>query len=64
MTEEKEFSAPLGKKLAFDRKEKEYFLEQSHQNYNDELKLLGIVFYNWEICLLKIVREYNKIMLE
>ena len=38
-------------------------LESNQQIFCPELSCIGIVYYNLEICLIKVAKEYNKIIL-
>lgn len=53
-----------GRRATKERKEPEYNHLANHEAYNPKLRCLAIVYFNMELVLIKLQREYNKISLE
>lgn len=53
-----------GRRAGKERKEPEYNHLANHEAYCAKLRCLAIVYFNMELVLVKLQREYNKISLE
>lgn len=58
-----EIGAPPSKKVGFERKEKDYFMEACAVKFNKDLNCFAVIYYNLEVSLIRVMREYNKIIL-
>ena len=51
------------KPMIKERKTREYTHESNKEVFSEELRCLAIIYFNMEVSLVKIVREFSKVSL-